>query len=150
MIKQKTFQVNANTRERKWHHVDASGQTVGRLATRIADILRGKNKSTFTPHVDSGDFVVVTNCEKVVFTGKKWEDKEYFWHTNHVGGIKKRTARQQRDRHPELILMEAVKGMLPKNTLGRMQLTKFKVFAGEKHHHEAQRPESLTFEKRER
>lgn len=147
MRQQKTFMDKKDSVDRKWFHVDATDQTVGRLATEIATILRGKNKPTFTPHIDSGDFVVVTNCEKVHFTGKKWEDKIYYWHTNHIGGLKQRTATEQKEKHPELILMKAVKGMLPKNSLGRKQLTKLKIFAGESHPHEAQKPETLTFKR---
>lgn len=129
--------------EKKWYVVDATDKVVGRLASEVAKILKGKNKPTYTPNTDVGDFVVVTNCEKVKFTGKKWKEKEYFWHTNHIGGIKSRTAEVQLEKHPELIVYEAVKGMLPKNTLGRKQLTKLKVFVGSKHEHEAQNPITL-------
>ncbi len=143
MYKQRSFVLKPEETQKKWHLVDAKDQVVGRLATQIADVLRGKNKPTFTPNTDSGDFVVVINADKVRFTGKKWTDKEYHWHTNHIGGIKTRTAREQLEKHPELIIMEAVKGMLPKSTLGRKQLTKLKVYAGEKHDNEAQKPEPL-------
>ena len=138
-----TFMANASNIERKWYVVDAEGQTVGRLAAEVAKVLRGKNKPTYTPHVDTGDYVIVINAEKVKFTGKKWDEKEYFWHTNHIGGIKKRTAKEMLNKHPENIILEAVKGMLPKNTLGRKQLTKCKVFVGPTHTHDAQKPEVL-------
>ena len=144
MFKSKSYILKAVDDHKKWLVVDATDQVVGRLATQIADILRGKAKTTYTPNVDSGDFVVVTNADKVKFTGKKWDDKNYFWHTNHIGGIKKRTAREQLEKHPELIIYNAVQGMLPKNTLGRKQLTKLKVFAGPSHTHEAQKPEVYT------
>ena len=141
MYKEKSFVLKPAEAQKKWYHIDATGMVVGRLATEIAMILRGKTKPTFTPNTDSGDFVVVTNCEKIKFTGKKMDEKIYFWHTNHIGGIKQRTVREQLAKHPELIIMDAVQGMLPKNTLGRKQLTKLKVFVGPKHEHEAQRPE---------
>jgi large subunit ribosomal protein L13 len=141
MFTQKSFVLKPADASKKWHLVDAKDQVVGRLATQIADLLRGKLNPKFTYNTDSGDYVVVINADKVKFTGNKWEDKNYFWHTNHTGGIKKRSAKEQLVKHPELILMEAVKGMLPKNTLGRKQLTKFKVFAGESHEHQAQNPE---------
>jgi large subunit ribosomal protein L13 len=142
MYRESTF-VPKGSVERKWYHVDASGKVVGRLASEIAKILKGKNKPTYTPNNDVGDFIVVTNCEKVKFTGNKWDEKKYFWHTNHTGGIKQRTATEQLQKHPELIIYEAVKGMLPKNTLGRKQLTKLKVFVGDKHDHEAQQPTTI-------
>lgn len=148
MLKPKSYWLKPEKIEKKWFHVDATGQTVGRLATMIADILRGKNKPTYTPNVDSGDFVVVTNCEKVKFTGKKWTDKNYFWHTNNIGGIKARTATEQLQKHPELIIFEAVKGMVPNNTLGRKQMTKLKVFVGAAHEHEAQKPETIQLMKK--
>jgi len=144
MYTQKSYTLTAEEmKDKKWYVIDATDLIVGRLATTAADILRGKNKPTFTPNQDSGDFVVITNCEKVKFTGNKWSDKKYFWHTNHIGGIKQRTATEQLEKHPELIIMEAVKGMLPKNTLGRKQLTKLKVFVGSEHAHEAQKPEKI-------
>lgn len=144
MLKQKSFVLKPSEANKKWYVIDATDMVVGRLATQIADLLRGKNKPTFTPNSDSGDFVIVTNCEKVRFTGAKWDDKVYYWHTNHIGGIKQRTAKEQLTKHPELIVYEAVKGMLSKNTLGRKQLTKLKVFVGAKHDHEAQQPEVYT------
>lgn len=145
MYLQKTCVLRPAEANKKWFVVDAAGATVGRLATKIARILRGKENPLYTPNTDSGNFVVVVNAEKVFFTGNKWEQKRYFWHTNHIGGIKNRTAKEQLTKHPELILMEAVKGMLPKTTLGRKQLTKLKVYTGADHPHQAQNPEILTF-----
>jgi large subunit ribosomal protein L13 len=144
MYTQKSFSLKKDDADKKWYVIDATDLVVGRLATRAADILRGKNKPTFTPNQDSGDFLVITNAEKVRFTGNKLDKKVYYWHTNHIGGIKQRTAKEQLERHPELVIMNAVKGMLPKNTLGRKQLTKLKVFVGSEHAHEAQKPEALT------
>ena len=141
MYTQKSFVLKPADAVKKWWLIDAEDQTVGRLATQIADLLRGKLNPKFTPHTDSGDFVVIINAEKVNFTGNKWNDKEYIWHTNHIGGLKRRTAKEQLAKRPELILMNAVKGMLPKNTLGRKQLTKLKVTIGTDHGHEAQKPE---------
>lgn len=140
MYTQKSFVLKPSETDKKWHLVDAEGLVVGRLATEIAKLLRGKHKATYTPNTDSGDYVVIVNCEKVKFTGLKWDKKLYHWHTNHIGGIKKRTAKEQLKIHPELILMEAVKGMLPKTTLGRKQLTKLKIFTGPNHKHEGQNP----------
>jgi len=148
MIKQKSFALKEKDFENKeWFVVDATDMVVGRLASQIASVLRGKNKPTFCNNNDAGDFVIVTNCEKVKFTGNKWKDKEYFWHTNHIGGIKVRSAQEQLTKHPELIVYEAVKGMLPKSTLGRKQLTKLKVFVGPAHEHEAQKPKTLQITK---
>jgi large subunit ribosomal protein L13 len=144
MYTQKSFSAKKEEIERKWWVIDATDMVVGRLATEVAIVLRGKNKPTFTPNQECGDFVVVTNCDKVKFSGNKWADKKYYWHTNHMGGLKFRTATQQLERHPELIVMNAVKGMLPKTTVGRKQLTKLKVFVGSEHGHEAQKPETLT------
>ena len=141
MYTQKSFSAKKEEIERKWWVIDATDVVVGRLATEVATILRGKDKPSFTPNQECGDYVVITNCEKVRFTGKKWSDKKYYWHTNHIGGIKQRTANEQLDKHPELIVMNAVKGMLPKTSLGRKQLTKLKVFVGPEHTHEAQKPE---------
>ena len=145
MYTQKSFVLKPADAEKKWWLIDAQDKVVGRLATEIADILRGKRNTKYTPHTDSGDFVVVINADKVQFTGAKWDDKKYYWHTGHIGGIKQRTAKEQLEKRPDLILMNAVKGMLPKNTLGRQQLTKLKVFAGESHNHEAQKPEVYNF-----
>lgn len=141
MYTQKSYVLKPAEADKKWLVVDATDKVVGRLATEVADLLRGKNNPQFTPHTDSGDFVVVINAEKVRFTGNKLDKKNYYWHTNHIGGIKKRTAREQLEKHPELIVTNAVKGMLPKTSLGRKQLTKLKVFVGDKHDHEAQNPE---------
>ncbi len=145
MITQSTYAITkAEMANKKWYVVDATDMVVGRLSSEVAKILRGKNKPTFSMNNDAGDYVIVVNAEKVKFTGKKWDEKEYNWHTNHIGGIKRRTAKVQLEKHPELIVFEAVKGMLPKNTLGRKQLTKLKVVVGPTHGHEAQKPEVLT------
>lgn len=143
MYTQKSFVLKPADAEKKWYLVNAEGKTVGRVATKIADILRGKVNPQYTPHTDSGDFVVVVNADKVVFTGNKLDKKVYYKHTGYVGGLKERTAREQLDRQPEKVLMSAVKGMLPKNSLGRKQLTKLKVFAGAEHKHEAQNPQEV-------
>lgn len=134
------------TLERKWYVIDASGQRLGRLATEIAVILRGKNKPTFTPHLDTGDFVIVVNAEKVVVTGKKAEQKIYARHSGRPGGRKEETFAKLQKRIPERIVEHAVKGMLPKNSLGRQLFTKLKVYAGEQHPHSAQKPEILTIQ----
>ncbi len=143
MYTQKSFVLKPADAEKRWYLVNAEGQTVGRVATKIADILRGKVNPQYTPHTDSGDFVVVVNADKVVFTGNKLDKKVYYKHTGYVGGLKERTAREQLDRQPQKVLMSAVKGMLPKNSLGRKQLTKLKVFAGSEHKHEAQNPQEV-------
>jgi len=140
-----TYMANAQTVERRWYVIDAKGQTVGRLASQVASVLRGKNKPTYTPHVDCGDHVIIINAEKVVFTGKKLDQKLYRRHSGYAGGLKETTAREVLDKHPERILMHAVKGMLPKNTLGRQMLTKLRVYAGTEHNHESQKPEELKF-----
>ncbi len=145
MYTQKTFVLKPAEADKKWHLIDATDKVLGRLATEVADLLRGKRKTTYTPNTDSGDFVVVTNIEKVKLTGNKWNDKIYYWHTNHIGGLKQRTATEQRDKHPELLLEVAIKGMLPKSSLGRKQFTKLKVYAGDKHEHDAQKPEKYEF-----
>jgi len=143
MYTQKSFVLKPADAEKNWYLVDATGLTVGRLATKLADVLRGKSNPKYTPHTDSGDFVVVVNAAKVVFTGNKLDKKVYYRHSGYVGGLKERTAREQLDRQPTKVLMSAVKGMLPKNSLGRKQLTKLKVFAGTEHAHEAQEPKEL-------
>ena len=140
MRHQKSFILKPAEAKKKWLHVDATGQIVGRLATQIASILRGKGKVTFTPHTDSGDFVVVTNAEKVRFTGKKLEKKIYYRHSGFRGNLRATTAQEQLKKRPELILMKAVKGMLPNTTLGRKQLTKLKIYQGDTHPHKAQAP----------
>lgn len=129
--------------DRKWHLIDASGKTVGRLATHAASLLMGKNKPSYTPFLDVGDHVVIINAEKVVFTGTKLKDKVYYHHTGYPGGIKGVTAEKQLQRHPERILESAIKGMLPKNKLGRKMAKKLKVYAGADHPHKAQQPEPL-------
>jgi len=136
---------NAQNVDRKWYVIDGEGQTVGRLSSQIATVLRGKNKPTYTPHVDCGDHVIVINADKVVFTGKKLDQKLYRRHSGYAGGLKETTARDVLDKHPERVIMHAVKGMLPKNSLGRQMLTKLRVYAGTEHNHEAQQPEVLTF-----
>ncbi len=144
MITQKSYTITkAEMANKKWFVVDATDMVVGRMASEIAKILKGKNKPTFTTHNDAGDFVIVINAEKVKFTGNKWNDKVYNWHTNHIGGIKRRTAKEMLAKRPEAIVEEAVRGMLGKNTLGRSQFTKLKVFVGPTHTHEAQKPEVL-------
>jgi large subunit ribosomal protein L13 len=136
----KTYVANAQNRERNWLVVDAEGQTLGRLSTQIAVALRGKAKPEYTPHVDTGDFVVVVNAEKVSVTGNKRADKRYFRHTGYPGGIRERTLEEMLRRRPEEVIRRAVKGMLPRTRLGRKQLTKLKVYAGPEHPHAAQKP----------
>ena len=131
--------------QRKWYIVDAEGKTLGRLATEIATVLRGKHKVTFTPHVDGGDFVVVVNAEKVVLTGKKLDQKMYRYHTGYVGGLKEITYREMMAKKPEKVVELAVKGMLAKGPLGRSMFTKLHVYAGPEHEQAAQKPEVLTF-----
>jgi large subunit ribosomal protein L13 len=139
----KTYNAKPGEIERRWYVVDAEGKTLGRLATQIADTLRGKTKPQYTPHVDTGDFVVVVNAEKIAVTGKKLDDKIYYRHTGYPGGIKQRTLREQLERRPTEVLRDAVKGMLPKNRLAARQLTKLKIYAGPEHPHEAQAPQQL-------
>ena len=139
----KTFQANPTTRDRRWFVVDAEGKTLGRMSTQIADVLRGKRKPDFTPHVDTGDFVVVINAEKVSVTGKKRDEKLYHRHSGYPGGLKTRTFSEMIERRPEEVIRLAVKGMLPKNRLARKQITKLKVYAGPDHPHAAQSPEPL-------
>ena len=140
----RTFSAKPAEVEKKWILIDAEGLVVGRLAVVIADILRGKNKPTYTPHVDDGDNVIVVNADKVVFTGNKREQKEYFWHTGYPGGIKSRTAAKVLDgRFPERVVEKAVERMIPRGPLGRKQMKNLRVYAGPAHEHEAQQPESL-------
>lgn len=139
----KTFVANPNDREREWVLIDATGLTLGRLSTQIAEILRGKRKPVYTPHVDVGDFVVVINAEKIAVTGNKRADKQYHRHSGYPGGLKTRTLEEMLDRRPEEVIRKAVKGMLPKNRLARKQLTKLKVYAGADHPHAAQNPTTL-------
>ncbi|ONI40253.1 50S ribosomal protein L13 [Candidatus Epulonipiscium fishelsonii] len=142
-----TFMANAQNVQKEWFVVDAAGQTVGRLASQVAMVLRGKHKPTFTPHADCGDHVIIINAEKVVFTGKKLEQKVYRRHSGYAGGMKETKARDMLKNHPERILMHAIKGMLPKNSLGRTLLTNVRIYAGNEHEHEAQQPKELTFNK---
>ena len=139
----KTYMANAQTVERKWYVVDAAGLTLGRLSTRVASVLRGKNKPTYTPNVDCGDFVIVINTDKVVLTGKKLEDKFYRYHTGYIGGLKEISYKKMMAEKSDLAVYEAVKGMLPKNSLGRQMLKKLKVYKGAEHNHAAQKPEEL-------
>jgi len=129
--------------ERKWYVIDAEGQTLGRLATKVATILRGKHKPTYTPHVDTGDHVIIINADKVVLTGKKLDQKKFRWHSGYLGGLKERSYRDMMQKQPEKVMMHAVKGMLPKNSLGRQMLKKLRVYAGPEHGHSAQMPEVL-------
>jgi large subunit ribosomal protein L13 len=142
----RTWNAKPETIERRWYLVDAEGQTLGRLATRIADTLRGKRKPEYTPHVDSGDFVVVVNAEKVAVTGKKREQKLYYRHSGYPGGLRSRPLGDELERRPTEVIRKAVKGMLPRNRLARQQLTKLKVYAGPEHPHEAQKPQPLALE----
>ena len=139
----KTYMANAQTVERKWYVVDAAGVPLGRLASRVASVLRGKNKPTFTPNVDTGDFVIVINSDKVVLTGKKTEDKFYRSHMGYVGGLKEISYKKMLAEKSDLAVYEAVKGMLPKNSLGRATLKKLRVYKGAEHNHAAQKPEEL-------
>jgi len=142
MYTQKSFVLKPADADKKWHLIDAKDKVVGRVATEIARLLRGKHNPQFTPNTDSGDFVVVINAEKIRFTGNKMDDKKYHWHTGYVGGIKTRSVRDQLEKHPELIIQKAVKGMLPKNSLGRKQLSKLKIYVGEEHKNQAQDPQA--------
>ena len=144
----KTTIANKNTIKQEWWHVDATDQIVGRLAVRLAMILMGKTKPTYTPHVDCGDFVVVTNCEKVVFTGKKMQQKLYRHHTGYLGNLVEEPAARVMRRHPDRILRKAVERMLPKTTLGKHMLKKLKIYAGPEHPHGPQQPKELKIEAR--
>ena len=141
----KTVSQKKETVDRKWYIVDAEGEVVGRLCSRIAHVLRGKNKPTYTPHVDTGDYVIVINADKIRFTGQKMFQKEYIRHTGYPGGQRVRTAREQMDKHPKRVVEAAVRGMLPKNRLGRQMLNKLFVYAGAEHPHQAQKPEEFSF-----
>ncbi len=141
----KTFIANPATIERKWYVVDAEGKTLGRLASEIAKVLRGKNKPIFTPHLDMGDYVIVVNAAKVKVTGKKLNQKIYYHHSEYVGGMKETTLKEMLANKPERVVELAVKGMLPKGPLGRQMYKKLFVYAGPEHKHEAQKPEVLTF-----
>ncbi len=141
----KTFMASPATIDRKWYVVDAEGQTLGRLASEVAKVLRGKNKPIYTPHVDCGDNVIIVNAEKIVVTGKKLDQKIYYHHSGWVGGMKETTLREMLQKKPEQVVELAVKGMLPKGPLGREMYTKLHVYAGAEHPHAAQKPEVLTF-----
>ena len=140
-----SFMANTDKIERKWYVVDAEGCTLGRLASEVASVLRGKNKPVFTPHVDTGDYVIVINAEKIKVTGKKLDQKIYYSHSDYVGGMKETTLREMMNKKPEKVIELAVKGMLPKGPLGRQMIKKLHVYAGAEHGHEAQKPEVLTF-----
>lgn len=141
----KTYMANPDKIERKWYVVDAADYTLGRLASEVAKVLRGKNKPEFTPHVDTGDYVIVVNAEKIAVTGKKMDQKVYYSHSDYVGGLKATTLKEMLAKHPERVVEHAVKGMLPKGPLGRQMYTKLFVYAGPDHKHAAQKPEVLTF-----
>ena len=141
----KTFMASPATIDRKWYVVDATDMTLGRLASEVAKVLRGKNKPIFTPHIDCGDNVIVINAEEIKVTGKKMDQKVYYHHSDYVGGLKEATLREKLEKKPEQVIELAVKGMLPKGPLGRQMFTKLHVYAGPEHKHEAQKPEVLTF-----
>ena len=140
-----TYMANPDKIERKWYVVDAEGCTLGRLASGVASVLRGKNKPQFTPHVDTGDYVIIVNADKVKVTGKKMDQKIYYHHSDYVGGMKETTLKETMAKKPEKVVELAVKGMLPKGPLGRQMMTKLHVYAGAEHNHQAQKPETLTF-----
>ena len=141
----KTFMASPATIDRKWYVVDATDKTLGRLASEVAKVLRGKNKAIFTPHIDTGDFVIVINAEKIKVTGKKLDQKIYYHHSDNVGGMKETTLKEKLAKKPEEVIELAVKGMLPKGPLGRQMYKKLFVYAGPEHKHAAQKPEALTF-----
>ena len=141
----KTFMASPATIDRKWYVVDAEGKTLGRLASEVAKVLRGKNKAIFTPHIDTGDYVIVINAEKIDVTGKKLDQKIYYHHSDYVGCMKETTLKEKLAKKPEEVIELAVKGMLPKGPLGREMYTKLHVYVGAEHKHEAQKPEVLTF-----
>jgi large subunit ribosomal protein L13 len=143
VVPQKTYSAKPGEIAREWYVVDADGETLGRLATRIADTLRGKRKPTYTPHVDTGDFVVVVNCERIRVTGNKLQQKRYYRHSGYPGGLRERTLAEQLQRRPEEVIRHAVRGMLPKSRLGRAQLRKLKIYSGAEHPHVAQQPREL-------
>ena len=140
-----TYMANPDKIERKWYVVDADGCTLGRLASGVASVLRGKNKPQFTPHVDTGDYVIIVNADKIKVTGKKLDQKVYYNHSDYVGGMRETTLKEMLEKHPERVIEYAVKGMLPKGPLGRDMYRKLFVYAGPDHKHEAQKPEALTF-----
>ncbi len=139
----KSFMASPSTVERKWYVVDAEGKTLGRLASEVANVLRGKNKPIYTPHIDTGDYVIVVNAEKINVTGKKLDQKIYYHHSEYVGGMKEATLKEMMQKKPEFVITHAVKGMLPKGPLGRQMLKKLFVYAGPEHKHVAQKPETL-------
>ena len=139
----KTYVAKPSDRDRQWLLVDASGKTLGRLATQLADLLRGKRKPEYTPHIDTGDFVIVVNAEKIAVTGNKRRDKRYYRHSGYPGGLRSRSLEEMLQRRPEEVIRHAVKGMLPRNRLARKQLTKLKVYAGPEHPHAAQQPQPM-------
>lgn len=139
----KSFMANPSTVERKWYVVDAEGKTLGRLASEVANVLRGKKKPIYTPHIDTGDYVIVVNAEKVKTTGKKLNQKKYYHHSEYVGGMKETTLKEMLQKKPEYVITHAVKGMLPKGPLGRQMLKKLHVYVGPEHKHEAQKPEAM-------
>ena len=141
----KTYMATEATIDRKWYVVDAAGMTLGRLASEVAKILRGKNKPIFTPHMDTGDYVIIVNAEKIKVTGKKLDQKIYYHHSDYVGGMKETTLKEKLAKKPEQVIELAVKGMLPKGPLGRQMYRKLFVYAGPEHKHAAQKPETLTF-----
>ena len=141
----KTFMASPATIDRKWYVVDAEGMTLGRLASEVAKVLRGKNKAIFTPHIDTGDYVIVVNADKIKVTGKKLEQKIYYNHSDYVGGMRETTLKEMLAKKPEKVIELAVKGMLPKGPLGRAMYTKLFVYVGPDHKHAAQKPEALTF-----
>lgn len=141
----KTFMAKAESVERKWYVVDATDVVLGRLASNVARVLKGKNKPIYTPHVDTGDYVIVINCDKVVLTGKKLEQKSYYHHTGHPGGLKETQYKKLLAEKPEFVVYKAIKGMLPKNSLGRQMIKKLKLYAGSEHNNQAQKPEELKF-----
>ena len=140
-----TFMASPKTIERKWFVVDAAGQTLGRLASEVAKVLRGKNKPIFTPHIDTDDYVIVVNADKIAVTGKKMEQKRYYRHSDYIGGLKSVSLREMMQKKPEEVVRKAVKGMLPKGPLGSEMISKLHVYAGSEHPHAAQKPEALTF-----
>jgi len=141
----KSYMAKPEEVERKWYVVDAEGMVLGRLASQVAAVLRGKNKPTFTPNVDTGDYVIVVNCSKVIFTGNKMEDKKYYHHTGYVGGLKEESLKDVMAKKPEFAVAQAIKGMLPKNALGRKMFKKCHLYAGSEHKQEAQMPIELKF-----
>ena len=139
----KSFVAKPLELERKWYVVDAEGKTLGRMASEVASVLRGKHKPIYTPHVDCGDYVIIINADKVVLTGKKLDQKKFRWHTGYIGHLRERSYRELMAKKPEFVVEQAIKGMLPKNTLGREMYKKLKVYSGSEHGHEAQKPEAL-------